>query len=149
MRNIYFNLSDNYYLFRKPDPTIETKDKLPGEEGGPSKAIPDGWTIWDKFEIKGSKTAKEFYDYLKEKYNITIDILVANGKVIINDEDDYNEKKDKKLEDLFLEVSGVKLKENVNYMILQLVSYIKKLKMQGQELEDVSVEMPPIKYIFK
>ena len=31
MRNIYFNLSDNYYLFRKPDPTIETKDKLPGE----------------------------------------------------------------------------------------------------------------------
>ena len=91
MRNIYFNLSDNYYLFRKPDPTIETKDKLPGEEGGPSKAIPDGWTIWDKFEIKGSKTAKEFYDYLKEKYNITIDILVANGKVIINDEDDYNE----------------------------------------------------------
>jgi hypothetical protein len=73
----------------------------------------------------------------------------ANGKVIINDEDDFNEKKDKKVEDLFLEVSGVKLKENINYMILQLVSCIKKLKMQGQELEDVSVEIPQIKYIFK
>ena len=149
LRYIYFNLADNYYLFRKPDPVKKTSDKLPGEDGGPSKAIPEGWTTWDKIEIKGSKTAKEFYDYLKEKYNITtIDTLIANARIIINDEDDFNEKKDKKIEDLLLEEGGI-IPNDCNNLIIQLIASINKTKINNQELENVSVDMPPIKYIFR
>ena len=149
LRNIYFNLADNYYLFSKPTASNKMMDKLEGENGEPVKAIPEGWTIWDKVEIKGSKTAKEFYDYLSEKYGIVIDLLIANGKILISDEDDYNDKKERKIEDLFLEVADIKPKENMNYLIIQLISFIKKTKIGEQELENVSVGMPPIKYIFK
>ena len=127
------------------------KDKTEEEEGGPVKAIPEGWNIWDKVEIKGPKTCKDLFDYLMKKYNITIDILIANGEIIIStlDDDTYKERIGKKIEDCFLEVAKVKPKDNVNYLILQAVASISKTKIGDRELEDVSVEMPPIKYIFK
>ena len=86
-----------------------------------------------------------------KKYNITIDILIANGEIIIStlDDDTYKERIGKKIEDCFLEVAKVKPKDNVNYLILQAVASISKTKIGDRELEDVSVEMPPIKYIFK
>ena len=151
LRNIFFNLSNNYYLFSEPSPPVEIKDKLPEENGGPVKAIPEGWNIWDKVEIKGSKTCQELFDYLKEKYNIEIDFLIANGEIIIStmDEDQYKERIGKKIEELFIENSKIKLKDNINYLLLQVVGNIKKTKIGDRELEDVSVEMPPIKYIYK
>ena len=152
LRNIFFNLANNYYLFSEPTPPIVMKDKTSDEEGGPSKAIPEGWTIWDKVEIKGSKTCQALFDYLKEKYNIEIDILLANGVNILStmdEEESFKLKKEKKIEDLYIETSKVKLKDNINYLILQAVANIPKTKIGDKEYEDVSVEMPPIKYIFK
>ena len=151
LRNVFFNLSNNYYLFSEPTPTIIMKDKAEEEEGGPTKAIPEGWNIWDKVLINGPKTCQELFDYLKGKYNIDIDFLIANGQPIIStlDEEAYKKNKEKKIEELFLEIAKVKLKSNVNYLILQTVSNIPKTTINGKELENVSVEMPPIKYIFK
>ena len=151
LRNIFFNLATNYYLFSEPSPPIAIKDKLPQENGGPVKAIPEGFNIWDKVEIKGSKTCKELFDHLLEKYNIVIDFLIANGEIIISslDENEYNKKIGRKIEDLFFENSKLKLNKNINYLLLQTVANIKKTKIGKQELENVSVEMPPIKYLFK
>ena len=151
LRNIYFDLSNNYYLFQEPNGPVIMKDKTPEEEGGPIKSIPEGWNIWDKVEIKGSRTCQELFDYLLEKYNIIIDFLIANGEIIISslDEDAYNEKKGKKIEECYLEIAKIKPKDNINYLILQAVASIKKTKIGDTEYENVSVEMPPIKYIFK
>ena len=151
LRNVYFDLSNNYYLFSEPSAPKEIKDKLPYEEGGPMKAIPEGFNIWDKIEIRGSKTCKELFDYLKGKYNIVIDFLIANGQIIIStlDEKEYDKRIGRKIEELFFENSKIKLKENVNYLTLQVVATVKKTKIGDQELEDVSVDMPKIKYIFK
>ena len=151
LRNIFFNLANNYFLFSEPSAPKEIKDKLPNENGGPMKAIPEGFNIWDKIEIRGCKTCKELFDYLKEKYNIVIDFLVANGEIIIStlDEKEYDKRIGRKIEELFFENSKLKLKENVNYLTLQVVATIKKTKIGDQELEDVSVDMPKIKYIFK
>ena len=151
LRNVYFDLSNNYYLFSEPSAPKEIKDKLPNEEGGPMKAIPEGFNIWDKIEIRGSKTCKELFDYLKGKYNIVIDFLIANGQIIIStlDEKEYDKRIGRKIEELFFENSKIKLKENVNYLTLQVVATVKKTKIGDQELEDVSVDMPKIKYIFK
>ena len=151
LRNVFFNLGSNYYLFSEPSPPIVMEDKTDGEEGGPIKCIPNNWTIWDRLEIKGSKTCKEFFDEMFNKYGIEIDILLANGEIITStiDEKLFEENKNKKIEDLYNQISKNKLKNDVNYLIIQLSANIKKVTIKKKELEDVSVEMPPIKYIFK
>ena len=121
-------------------------------EGGPLKCIPNGFTIWDRLEIKGPKTGQEFLDEMAKKYGIDIDFLLANGKLIISTMDDdktFNEKKKKLIEELYLSVAEIKPKENINYLLLQLSANIKKVTIKNQEFQDVAVEMPPIKYIYK
>ena len=151
-RNIFFNLSNNYYLFSEPTPSLIMEDKTDKEEGGPLKCIPNGFTIWDRLEIKGPKTGQEFLDEMAKKYGIDIDFLLANGKLILSTMDDdktFNEKKKKLIEELYLSVAEVKPKENINYLLLQLSANIKKVTIKNQEFQDVAVEMPPIKYIYK
>ena len=151
LRNVIFNLADNYYVFSEPEPPIIIKDKIAKENEWPVKVIPGPFNIWDKIEINGSKTCQELFDYLKEKYNIDIDFLYANGEEIISIiyEDGYKKRKGRKIEDVFFENRKIKLKDNINYLLLQVVANIKKTKIGDAELENVSVEFPIIIYKFK
>ena len=151
LRNLFFNLATNYYLFQEPSPPILNEDKTDEEEGGPLKCIPNKWTIWDRLEMKGPKTCQEFFDEMFQKYGIKIDMLIANGEIIMSslDEESFEKNKNKKIEDLYLSMAKVKPKENINYILLQLSANIDKATIKNKEFKDVSVEMPPIKYIFK
>jgi ubiquitin-activating enzyme E1 len=151
LRNFFFNLATNYYLFQEPYPPILNEDKTDEEEGGPLKCIPNKWTIWDRLEMKGPKTCQEFLDEMFQKYGIKIDMLIANGEIIMSslDEESFKKNKNKKIEDLYLSMAKVKPKENINYILLQLSANIDKATIKNKEFKDVSVEMPPIKYIFK
>ena len=151
LRNLFFNLATNYYLFQEPYPPILNEDKTDEEEGGPLKCIPNKWTIWDRLEMKGPKTCQEFFDEMFQKYGIKIDMLFANGETIMSslDEESFEKNKNKKIEDLYLSMAKVKPKENINYILLQLSANIDKATIKNKEFKDVSVEMPPIKYIFK
>ena len=151
LRNLFFNLATNYYLFQEPYPPILNEDKTDEEEGGPLKCIPNKWTIWDRLEMKGPKTCQEFFDEMFQKYGIKIDMLIANGEIIMSslDEESFEKNKNKKIEDLYLSMAKVKPKENINYILLQLSANIDKATIKNKEFKDVSVEMPPIKYIFK
>ena len=151
LRNLFFNLATNYYLFQEPYPPILNEDKTDEEEGGPLKCIPNKWTIWDRLEMKGPKTCQEFFDEMFQKYGIKIDMLIANGEIIMSslDEESFEKNKNKKIEDLYLSITKVKPKENINYILLQLSANIDKATIKNKEFKDVSVEMPPIKYIFK
>ena len=151
LRNLFFNLATNYYLFQEPYPPILNEDKTDEEEGGPLKCIPNKWTIWDRLEMKGPKTCQEFFDEMFQKYGIKIDMLIANGETIMSslDEESFEKNKNKKIEDLYLSMAKVKPKENINYILLQLSANIDKATIKNKEFKDVSVEMPPIKYIFK
>ena len=151
LRNLFFNLATNYYLFQEPYPPILNEDKTDEEEGGPLKCIPNKFTIWDRLEMKGPKTCQEFFDEMFQKYGIKIDMLIANGEIIMSslDEESFEKNKNKKIEDLYLSMAKVKPKENINYILLQLSANIDKTTIKNKEFKDVSVEMPPIKYIFK
>ena len=151
LRNLFFNLATNYYLFQEPYPPILNEDKTDEEEGGPLKCIPNKFTIWDRLEMKGPKTCQEFFDEMFQKYGIKIDMLIANGEIIMSslDEESFEKNKNKKIEDLYLSMAKVKPKENINYILLQLSANIDKATIKNKEFKDVSVEMPPIKYIFK
>ena len=152
LKNLFFNLSNNYYLFSEPTPPIKMEDKTDKEEGGPLKYIPNGWSIWDKLEIKGPKTCQQFFEEMSKKYGIDINFLLANGKLIISTKDDdkiFNEKKNTLIEEIYLSVTDVKPKENANYLWIKLSANIKKVIIKNQEFQDVAVEMPQIKYIYK
>ena len=53
----------------------------------------------------------------------------------------------RKLEDIYNEKAMFKL--NKNYMIINIVSYIQNVEINGEKIESASVDIPIIKYIFK
>ena len=54
-----FDLSSNDYYFSPPYEAIKTFDKIPDCVNDAYKAIPEGWTNWDRIEVKGCKTCNE------------------------------------------------------------------------------------------
>lgn len=52
MKNAFMNLALPLWLFSEPLPAIQTKDKEYDQVFmGPVKAIPSGFTTWDKIEV--------------------------------------------------------------------------------------------------
>ena len=150
-RECYLNLNSNYFYFSQPIAPVKMKDnKLDKTIMGPVKAIPEGWNVWDKIIIEGSKTCKQLIDYLKSKYNINVDMLSVNGISIISTFlDGAKAKYDKKIEDVYEEVSKKKIGEKKNYLNIQVIGSVSEAEIEKEKFKDVSVFMPPIKYIFK
>ena len=151
LRNCFFNLSNNCFLFSGPSEPIEMTDELfDNTLRGPRKAIPKGWNIWDKMEIKGSKTVGELIDYLKEKYNVEIDILVANGaQLLLTVLPGVEKKRGKKIEDLYYEITKQKKDEKRDYLLIQIIGNVFNVKIEDQDVPKASAYMPVMKYIFK
>ena len=85
---------------------------------------------------------------MKEKYNINVDILSSGDVILINTVMHSSSKNLKrKLEDIYNEKAKFKLDKN--YMIINIVSYIQNVEIEGEKIESASVDIPIIKYIFK
>ena len=152
LRNCYFNLSCNYYLFDEPVPAKKMIDKESDENGNPVKMIPEGWTTWDKILIEGSKTCQELMDYIKEKYDVDVDIIMANEEYEITDtffKNLHEKKKNRKIEDIFCEVTQSKIDEKINYLWLKVSGKVKETKIGDKVFKNVSAELPVFKYVFK
>ena len=148
-RDCFFNLSANYFYFAKPSDPIKMKDnKFDEKIMGPVKAIPEGWNCWDRIEIKESKTCGQFIDELKAKYNIDVDMLAADGDTIISTFLESAKDKIKlKLEEAYEQ--NTKKKISRNYLNIQVIGNIPEAKIGEETFKNVSVFLPPIKYIFK
>ena len=109
---------------------------------GPIKAIPSGWTIWDKIEVKGSKTVQEFLDWLKETYNVNT-TLVSSGTLAVYNTylpgKKYAPRLSRAIEDVYREIGTIV--EGRNYLILEVGATIAD--------EEIDVTMPKIKYVFE
>ena len=149
LRNCFFDLGLNNYLFTIPSEPNYMEDQLKSETvGRPVKVIPKGRTVWDKIQIKGSKTCRELIEFLKKEYNIDIDMLVSGEVILINTMFESSKKKmDLKLEDIYNEKAKFKLEKN--YMIINIVADMADVEIEGTKVEAASVDMPVIKYIFK
>ena len=150
-RDCFFNLAANYFFFNPPADPIKMKDN-PFDERimGPVKAIPEGWNVWDRIDIRESKTCGDLIDYLKKQYNIDVDMLTADGVTIYTGfSEKAKEKRLVKIEDAYENNAKKKINEKRNYLNIQVVGSIDEAKIGEQTLKNVSVFIPPIKYIFR
>jgi hypothetical protein len=70
-RNAFINQAISLYLITEPFPKKINKDKI--HSGSIiSKAIPNGWSSWDRIEIKGPMTIAQFRKFMLEKYEARI-----------------------------------------------------------------------------
>ena len=101
--------------------------------------IPKGWSVWDLIYIKGPLKIFEFISKIKEDYGVNVENIIS-GKYYFYDISQDNEKKSNEtIENLFEDVTKIKIKNNKSSLILQLIG----------KKNNKSVKMPYIKYILK
>jgi ubiquitin-activating enzyme E1 len=72
------------FLFTEPDPVKTTKSvAYDPVMCGPIKAIPEGFSVYDKVEInKGSMTFQKLFDQIKELHEVEVS-MVACGRIAL------------------------------------------------------------------
>ena len=141
LRNSYFDLARNVICFENPRMCKYIKDgndKL-GESQKKYKLIPDKFSIWDYLIINESLSIKDFIDYIKKKYNVEVTSIVSNKLNIYLKGNSKDNILDKKIEDIYNNLSKIKLFENKKYLILEI----------SGNAGDFITKMPSIKYNFK
>ena len=148
-RECSFDLSSNDYYFSPPYEAIKTFDKMPDCVNDAYKAIPEGWTNWDRIEVKGSKTCNELVQFLENQYKFIVKFIFIDN-IILNDKSkEVEENKNLKIEDLYEKLTGKLITESKKYLLLKVVAIISKTEINGKNYKNVKVKFPIINYIFK
>jgi len=150
-RECLIDLGSNNYCLMKPMPPNKKKDiKSTPQNPYPQKIIPEGWNSWDIIEIKGSKTCGELLDYLKKTYNIDVQMLLVGSEIpIYNIKSKLKDNVGIKIEDAYEKKMKTKIKEDIKYFLLSILGTVPEAKIENETFKNVTVSIPPIKYIFK
>lgn len=145
-KNFFVNLAVSLFVITEPDEIAKVKSKeYDPIMAGPVKAIPEGYTIYDKTLIdEGALTFQEFFDYLKKTINVDIS-MVACGKVALYNaylpSGAHKPRLQEKMEDVYLRISKEELPATRYYLVLEV----------SGETCDTGEDfvIPPVKYCFK
>ena len=111
---------------------------------GKVKAIPEGFTIYEKVVVEGPKTFDQFFEEMKTRFNIDI-TLVSSGKVALYNGylpgNKHAVRKPRYIEEVYREISEELIPDGRRYLALEL---------GGEEIsEGCDFSMPTVKYYFK
>lgn len=106
-----------------------------------SKYYENEFSLWDRFEVKGDMTLKEFIDYFKEKHSLEITML-SQGVVMLYsffmDKKKLAERLNMTMSQVVETVSKKPIPEHVNALVLELCC---------NDTEGEDLEVPYVKYI--
>ena len=140
-RNCAFNFGINYISFqnlRSCDNIKVDESSLPHEKIK-FKLIPEKFTIWDYIQVNGSLTLKKFIELIKNKYNVDLTSLYSNEMILYSKSNNIVDNMEKKVENIYNEISGIKLFDNRKFLILNI---------EGLS-DEFNIRMPYFKYYFK
>lgn len=141
LRNCYFDLARNVICFenlRMNKFIKDGNDKLE-ERKKRYKLIPEKYSIWDYLIINQTLTIKQFLDYMKKEYNVEVTSIISKKIILFLKNNSTNDIFDKKIEEVYNNISSIKLFENKKYLMLEI----------SGEVDDCIAKMPLIKYNFK
>lgn len=144
-RNGFINLAANIFVFTEPNPPKPHVDEeMNIIMGGPIKAIPPNWTIWDTIELnQGSLTIQELFNWLKETYKVDTSMLSVGTLALYNGylpKGKHNDRLPRKIEDVHAEVNPKGVIAGKNYIILDVGCSVIEC--------GTDATMPRIKYIY-
>jgi len=144
-KNGFVNLAINYFCFTEPNSAKLTKSvEYDPVMCGPIKAIPEGFSVFDKVIIKrGSLTFQQLFDEIQALHNVEVS-MVSCGRIALYNAympgGKHKVRLPMKPEELYVEISKDEFPPKRNYMVLEL----------GGETEDgEDFSMPPVQYYFR
>merc|ERR1719428_3566 len=141
-KNAFVNLALPMWLLSEPMPPLKTvsKDHDPVVMG-PVKAMPEGFTPWEKLEMTGMKTLRELSDRLKEKFNIEVMIVCSGNVCLYNKYASAHKKRvDQPVKALYEEITKAPLPAKKKYLALEVSA--------SDADDDIDVQIPTVKFIF-
>uniref|UniRef100_A0A131Z3G4 E1 ubiquitin-activating enzyme n=1 Tax=Rhipicephalus appendiculatus TaxID=34631 RepID=A0A131Z3G4_RHIAP len=129
-RNSFVNLALPFFGFTEP--IAAKKSVINGRE----------YTLWDRIEIQGELTLKQFLDYFKTKHEVEITMLSHGLSIIYSftmSPPKLNERLDLPMSEVVAQVSKKPIEPHVRNLIFDLLCNDKN----GEDIED----MPPVHYL--
>jgi len=107
---------------------------------GPVKAIPVGFTVWDKIIVNGSLTIQEFLNYMKTTYNLVVMIITIYDITIIQTYmPSAKNVLGRSIEEVFFEKGKNKFCTEVPYLVLDI----------SAEYDGITALTPKVQYNLK
>lgn len=143
-KNAFVNLALPLWVMSEPLPPLKTTSKdYDRVVMGPVRAKPEGFTTWDKVEMKlGDATLKEFVDYLMKEVGVEIMIMSAGNACLYNAYLPAHKKRlAEKVSKLWEDVTKQKLSPKQNYLTIEVSA--------SDPDEGIDVQIPTIKFQFR
>lgn len=133
-KNVFANLALPLFLVEEPYEVKLTKSKdYDPIMGCPVKAVPEGFTIYDKITIaKGHMTVGELLELLKKEHNLDVSMIACGKCALFNaylPGNKHAPRLTRRIEDVYLEISQETIPVGRTYL---------KLEVSGETVDDGS-----------